>query len=118
MVLMCSKKRVRARLAILALVQSCSKQSQTVWSAKASRFMAANIMARFCLPWPKLGSVAICVSGLIGYKRRYGETAASGPGAARPVLQGAAIHRRGDPLGGSLVPHVPNQLPRPRADAR
>ena len=56
MVLMCSKKRVRARLAVLAAVQSWSRPSQTVWSVKASRFMAANIMARVCLPWPKLCS--------------------------------------------------------------
>jgi len=41
---------------VLAVNQNCSRPSQTVWTAKASRFMAANIMARFCLPWPKLCS--------------------------------------------------------------
>ena len=33
------------------------------------------------------------------------------------ILQRAAVHRRGDPLGGPLVSDVPDQLPRSRADA-
>ena len=42
MVLMCSKKRARARLAVLASIQSCSRQSQTVWMANASRLRVAS----------------------------------------------------------------------------
>ncbi|CAA9221367.1 MAG: hypothetical protein AVDCRST_MAG08-600, partial [uncultured Acetobacteraceae bacterium] len=42
---------------------------------------------------------------------------AQGRSGARGVVQGAAVHRRGDPLGGPVVSHVPDQLPRPRADA-
>ncbi len=45
------------------------------------------------------------------YKPRYVETAASGLGEAGLVLQGAAVHRRGDPLGGPLVPDVPGVVP-------
>ena len=30
--------------------------SQTVWIAKASRFKATRMAARFCFPWPKLCS--------------------------------------------------------------
>ncbi len=41
------------------------------------------------------------------YKPGHGETAESGLGEVGSVLQGAAVHRRGDPLGGPLVPHVP-----------
>ena len=35
-----------------------------------------------------------------------------------PGLSRLSVPRRGDPLGGALVPAVPDQLPRPRAHAR
>ena len=37
------------------------------------------------------------------YKPRHGETAASGLGEARSVLQGSAVHCRGDPVGGPAL---------------
>src|SRR5215213_2539129 len=41
--------------------------------------------------------------------------------ATAPVLdstgEGPAVHGRGDPVGRALVPDVPDQLPRSRADA-
>jgi hypothetical protein len=42
---------------------------------------------------------------------------ASCTGTARSILQGSAVHRQGDPLGGSLVSAVLDQLPRSGADA-
>jgi hypothetical protein len=38
----------------LACCQSVSRQSQAVWKAKASKFIVANILARYLLPCPKL----------------------------------------------------------------
>src|SRR3954453_3443384 len=60
----------------------------------------------------------LCGAGPSRYKPRHGETTASGLGEAGSVLQGTAVHRRGDPMGGPVVPHVPDELPRSRADAR
>src|SRR4051812_47454099 len=37
--------------------------------------------------------------------------------AAGQSVQGPAVHGRGDPVGRALVPDVPDQLPRSRADA-
>jgi hypothetical protein len=37
--------------------------------------------------------------------------------ASGQVVQGAAVHQRGDPVGGAMVSDVPDQLPRSRADA-
>ena len=67
--------------------------------------------------WRALGSVAAFRSGHGKIEAADGEMASGGRGEAGRILQGAAIHRRGDPLGGPLIPGVPDQLPRSRADA-
>src|SRR5215210_3274209 len=65
----------------------------------------------------RAGSVAAFRSGHGKAEAAHGETASGGRGEAGRVLQGTAVHRRGDPLGRPLVPDVPDQLPRSRADA-
>jgi hypothetical protein len=47
---------------------------------------------------------------LIGAKLLNGKTAAD-EASGGTDLQGPAVHGRGDPLGGLLVSHVPDQLP-------
>ncbi|TDH59329.1 transposase [Dankookia rubra] len=54
----------------------------------------------------KLVLLRACGASPRRYKPRHGETAVSGLGEAGSVLQGSAVHGRGDPLGGPLVPVV------------
>ena len=42
------------------------------------------------------------------YKPGHGETTTDGSGAAGSILQGSAVHRRGDPVGGPMVSDVPH----------
>ncbi len=60
---------------------------------------------------PMLVLLHLCAAGLVGYKPWHDETATSTPGTAKSVFQRPAVHRRGDPMGGAMVPDVPDQLP-------
>jgi hypothetical protein len=50
-------------------------------------------------------------AALGGYTPWDGQTPTNGPGIAGSVLERTAVHRLGDPVGGPVVSHVPNQLP-------
>ena len=49
-----AKSRAREQILLRASCQSCSVMSAAVW--KASRLRVTGMVARLCLPWPKLCS--------------------------------------------------------------